>query len=98
MRRRDAEGNEPLARRQATQVGNTDLDHERAARLEVLRGVLEAGDLCVLRRQVVDRRNVPSARIVAMSPIVTEISAPPGFARSCSTIGSDRSMPDTATP
>src|SRR3954471_7092030 len=33
-----------------------------------------------------------------MSPIVTGSSAPPGLARSCSTIAADRSMPVTGPP
>ena len=33
-----------------------------------------------------------------MSPIVTGISAPPGFARSCSTIAAESSRPCTSTP
>ena len=33
-----------------------------------------------------------------MSPIVTGIASPPGFARSCSTIASESSIPVTGTP
>jgi hypothetical protein len=41
---------------------------------------------------------VPSTLVVDMSPIVTGSSAPPGLARSCSTIAADSSMPVTGTP
>jgi hypothetical protein len=44
-----------LAGRQPPEARNPDLDHEAAAWLEVGSGVLEAGDLLVLRRQVPDR-------------------------------------------
>ncbi len=44
------------------------------------------------------RPKVPSTRVVAMSPIVTGIAAPPGLARSSSTMSCEISMPWTSTP
>ncbi len=52
---RDGERDVPLARREPAEVRDHDLDHEEAAGLEVPRGVLEAHDLGLLRRQVHDR-------------------------------------------
>ena len=42
--------------------------------------------------------NVPSARAVAKSPIVTPIASAPGFSRSRATIALERSIPCTGTP
>ena len=42
--------------------------------------------------------NVPSTRVLAMSPIVTGMASPPGLARSCATIALESSRPCTGTP
>jgi hypothetical protein len=67
--------------------------------------VQEAVDLRVLAGEVddrveddVDEPNVPSTLVVAMSPSVTGMSAPPGLARSCSTIAAESSIPVTGMP
>ena len=43
-------------------------------------------------------RNVPSTRVVAMSPIVTSTRCAPSLARSRSAMATDSSIPDTGTP
>ena len=55
VRRAHVEGLERLPGRKPLQPRYEDLDDEAAARLEMRCGVLEAGDLLVLRRQVHDR-------------------------------------------
>lgn len=42
--------------------------------------------------------NVPSARAVAKSPMVSPIVSPPGLARSRATMARDRLMPCTGPP
>ena len=51
----EMERTDRLAEWQPLQIGEADLDHEAATRLEVRRDVLEARNLRVLRRQVHDR-------------------------------------------
>ena len=51
----DVERAHGLTRREPLELRDAHLDHEAATRLEVRRDVLEAGDLLVLRGQVVDR-------------------------------------------
>ena len=55
MRRRDGERLERFAWRKALEPRNEHLDDEAAVRLQVRCGILEAGHLLVLRRQVHDR-------------------------------------------
>jgi len=55
MRLAPVEDAERLAGRQPLEIGDQDLDHEAATRLQVRGDVPEAGDLRSLRRQVHDR-------------------------------------------